>query len=176
MQTTVEDMYLGCTTSGLPLASKILDYHRDQGFDLGRNDELEYDRLHMSQCRAESITASMLGDLNTAVYKRLDWIVQLIREIERREDMDDFRTIPIKDYEIGMTELRCTDVNSHAGFEQSQRAITAVEYLGQIEEFQWAMPYITAALMQAHCEGNLVVATDTMVTLTAGRGQQEDLE
>lgn len=73
-------------------------------------------------------SASMLGNKGPAVEKRLAWIGQLCAEIDRRRLLDDYRTIPMKNYEIGMTQLYCDNVDDRAGIQKSKEAVRTVAF------------------------------------------------
>ncbi|POS77959.1 hypothetical protein DHEL01_v203645 [Diaporthe helianthi] len=163
MQTTIDDMHISCFYNGLPLASRMLSHHQQNATENPR--DVDYDHLNMNQSRAESISASMIGKKGTAVSKRLSWIGQLYAEIERRGRMDDRRTIPMKDYEIGMTELYCENVQDCAGIEKSQVAIRTIDSLKSEQKYDWAMPQITFALMKVHCKSNHEAAREILLPL-----------
>lgn len=171
MQTTVDDMHLGCFYNGLPLASRILRYNHQHATERPR--EVDYDRLLMNQSRAESISASMLGNKGPAVERRLAWIGQLFAEIDRRGLSEDYRTIPMKDYEIGMTQLYCDNVDDRVEIQRFKKTLRSIEFLKVQGEYDWAMPQITLALMHAHTERDFEAARGILLPLLHQHTQRD---
>lgn len=117
----------------------------------------------------------MLGLKGIAVERRLAWIGQLYTEIDRHGLIEDRRTIPMKDYEIGMTQLYCDHVDDRTDIERSQEAARTIESLKGHGKYDWAMPHITLALMEAHCENNCESARGNLLPLLKQHTQRGGL-
>ena len=171
MQTTVDDMHLGCSEYGLPLAHRILDHHQITLTEPGSRDE--YKRLCMNQARFIGVTASMLGKENEALGAMKMWMDMLTKRYGAHGLRDDARTIAFVHVETGMHNLRFKDFNYSDAFETFRLACESVNNQKCVGEsaFKYMLPNVNLALVVAHYHRNFRPAMTILENLLGERGQ-----
>lgn len=175
MQTTVNDMHLGCSEYGLPLAHRILNHHQILLTAPGARDE--YRKLCMNQARFVGITASMLGKENEAQAALKMWMDMLTKRCAAHGLRDDARTVAFVHVEQGMHNLRFKDFNDSDAFEIFRKAcetVTNEKGTGDAA-FKYLLPEVNFALVVAYYHRNVRSAMTALEGLMSEDHQKEDL-
>ncbi|KAI3392941.1 hypothetical protein diail_4958 [Diaporthe ilicicola] len=179
MQTTVQDMHLGSWARGLPLAARLLMYHKRNALASAEGKE-EYCQLVMRQARFQGVTASMLGKTREALDSLRLWVEMLVQRTGPdvgRVAAEDLRTLPFLYNEIGMHGMRTDPGDRDEAMESFAMALDAIEKeRGPLDRvFNFLLPSVNYALMLAHNFG-AVSHAEGMLSLILGEHSGRSVE